>query len=165
MKNTFNKTEQAKKNNAHLKREFFLAITFFILALFLFLALSAVAQTPETLTVTRYGKEVTLTKDRWMTIPEFTVVEDSSALRLKWKTKNIYGKGVYAVMHSEDGINYSYMFLLLAVKRENSLVIQNDCGNNPSFYRVLYISDRNTFCLSEEKNTSCLIKEAITQQQ
>lgn len=165
MKNTFNKTEQAKKDNFHLKREVFLAITFFILALFLFAALSAVAQTPETLTVTRYGKEVTLTKDRWMTIPEFTVVEDSSAVCLKWKTKNIYGKGVYAVMRSEDGINYSYMFLLLAVKRENSFAVQNDFGNKQSFYRVLYISERNTFCLSEEKKASCFIKEATTQQQ
>jgi len=165
MKNTVIKTDEMKKGNFFIKREIFLAITFFILALLLFAGLSTMAQTPETFNVIRYGKEVTLAKDRWMTITDFSVVSDNSATYLKWKTKTIYGKGVYAVMRSEDGINYAYAFLLIAVKRENSFVVQNDCENKQSYYRVLYISDRNTFCLSETENSLGFVKETTTQQQ
>ena len=167
MKNTFNKTEQVKKNSFLMGRQFFLAVTFFILALLLFAALSTMAQTPEapeTFNVTRNGKEVVLTKDRWMKIADLSVVSDSSAIRLKWTTKNFYGKGVYAVMRSEDGINYSYMFLLPAAQGKNALVVQNDCGNRQSYYRVLYINERNTFCLSESKDSSDLVKETMIQQ-
>lgn len=202
MKNTIIKTDETRRNffqrvemkkgNFFIKREIFLAITFFLLALLLFSALSTMAQTSETFfasdamllesdedvqsspegdsvrteifNVTRYGKKVALTKDNWVSIVEFTVVSESSATRLNWKMKNSYGKGMCAVMRSEDGINYSYVSLLPAAKRENSFVVQNDGGSNPSYYRVLYINERNTFCLSEIKNSSDFLKETITQQ-
>lgn len=153
MKHTFNTTSEAKKS---ILRDILLAIAFLIIAFLMFSALTAVAQTPETLTATRYGKEVVLTKDKSARIVEFIPAAEESSVFIKWETKNTSGQGVYAVMRSENGIHYAYVSFILASKGENHFSIRNDSGNKRSYYRVLYISEQNTFCLSERKNISDL---------
>ena len=161
MKNTIHTTHDTKKA---ILRDVLLAIAFLLIAILMFGALSTMAQTMETFKATRYGKEVVLTKDKLVSIIEFISVTEGNTVLLKWETKNIPEKGVYAVMRSEDGINYSYVSLHLAVKGENSFVVQHDSGNKRSYYRVLYISEQNTFCLSERKNTLDFAQETTIRQ-
>lgn len=121
---------------------------------FLLLALlcsfgAGIAHGQERMEAMRYGKEVILQKDPSTKISRVNIYYENNAMYLAWDRKDVTDTGVYVIMQSDDGVSFTYYAFIPCLKESEYFSYRLNMKNKRSFYQVLYISNHNTYTLSE----------------
>lgn len=103
------------------------------------------------LKVVRYGKEISLEKNNEIKITDLNIYYEKAGAYLAWNTKSPMDGGVYVIMQSQDGINYTYCYLIPSSRETGSHKYKLGSGNARCFYQVLHISNDNRYVLSDRK--------------
>ena len=109
--------------------------------------------TQQGMNVIRYGKNVSLTKNNFVKINACAAIMEDDEVIIYWKVANQTEKGVFAVMRSDDGINYScvHMMEIPSNNMENGHYTFEDCaGKCESQYKILFITADNTYTESDK---------------
>ncbi len=146
---TFSGTFRFDQEKHHvIRHDFFLAFLIFTGVLVTFGLFMSRNNAAPVMNAHRYGKEVLLKANSFMELSVSAAIKDENKVVVYWKVENQAEKGVFAVMRSADGVNFTYVHMQAAVpdhKEGGHFTFSDENGTYASYYKILFIANDNTF--------------------